>query len=95
MKVASIAAVPALLAAVAAHAQAVDISRMKCKDFVELPKETITSVTTWLDGYLTDDEEPRVVDLAQMKTKADKLNLFCAQNPKAGLLSAAEDVMEK
>ena len=95
MKIASAVIVAAVLAAPGANAQAIDLSRMKCKDFIELPKETITSLTIWLDGYLTDDEEPRVVDLAQMKIKAEKLALFCAQNPNVSLLSAAEDVIEK
>ena len=97
MKIASTVVVAIGLAAAAgsANAQAIDISRMKCKDLIELPKETVTRLTIWLDGYLTDDEEPRVVDFGQMKMKAEKLNLFCAQNPNVGLLSAAEDVIEK
>jgi HdeA/HdeB family len=98
VKIASTVAVAAVLAATAAtaaNAQTIDLSRMKCKNFIELPKETITSLTIWLDGYLTDDEEPRVVDLTQMKLKAEKLSLFCAQNPNVALLSAAEDVIEK
>jgi acid stress chaperone HdeB len=84
-----------LLVATAAHAQSVDLSKMKCKDLIELPKETIASLTIWLDGYLTDDEEPRVVDLALIRVKAEKLGLYCAQNPKVGIISAAEEVMDK
>jgi acid stress chaperone HdeB len=95
VKIASTVILATVLAATAANPQAIDLSRMKCKDLIELPKETVASLTIWLDGYLTDDEEPRVVDLAQMKVKADKLGLYCAQNPSVGLLSAAEDVLEK
>src|SRR5262245_56776350 len=95
VKIASTVVIAAVLAATGATAQAMYLARMKCKDFIELPKETVTSLTIWLDGYLTDDEEPRVVDLAQIKIKAEKLSLFCAQNPTVSLLSAAEDVIEK
>jgi acid stress chaperone HdeB len=91
----SAALVAASLAAAAANAQTVDLSRMTCKDLIELPKETIGHLTIWLDGYFTQDEEPRVVDLAQIKGKAEKLALYCAQNPKLRVIFAAEDVMEK
>jgi acid stress chaperone HdeB len=78
-----------------ANAQVVDLSTIKCKDFVELPKETVNAVTMWLDGYYTDEEDPAVVDFDKMKGKADKLVAFCQANPKMGLMSAAESVMAR
>ena len=85
----------ALLAAVAANAQVVDLSRTKCRDFIQFPKETMSFLTMWLDGYLTDDEDPRVVDFTKMKATAEKLGLYCAKNPRMSVLSAAENVMGK
>jgi acid stress chaperone HdeB len=85
----------ALLAAASADAQVVDLSTIKCKDFVELPKETVNAITMWLDGYYTDEEDPAVVDFDKLKAKADKLGAFCVQNPKMGLMTAAESVMTK
>jgi acid stress chaperone HdeB len=85
----------ALLAAASAYAQVVDLSTIKCKDFVELPKETVNAITMWLDGYYTDEEDPAVVDFDKLKAKADKLGAFCVQNPKMGLMTAAESVMTK
>jgi acid stress chaperone HdeB len=78
-----------------APAQVVDLSTIKCKDFIELPKETVNAITMWFDGYFTDEEDPAVVDFDKMKAKADKLGAFCAQNPKMGLMTAAETVMAK
>jgi acid stress chaperone HdeB len=78
-----------------ANAQVVDLSTIKCKDFVELPKETVNAVTMWLDGYYTDEEDPAVVDFDKMKGKADKLVAFCQANPKMGLMGAAESVMAR
>jgi acid stress chaperone HdeB len=96
LKVASAGVVAvALIAAAAAHAQAVDLSAIKCKDFIELPKETVNSITMWLDGYYTDEEDPAVVDFDKLRAKAEKLGAFCAQNPKMGLMTAAESVMTK
>ena len=58
VKIASTAVVAAaLLAAAAANAQVVDLSKVKCRDFIAFPKETKSYLTMWLDGYLTDDED--------------------------------------
>jgi acid stress chaperone HdeB len=95
VKIASTVVVAALLAAPVANAQTVDISSMNCKDLMDLPRETVASLTIWLDGYLTDDEQPRPIDFDKIKVKADKLILYCAQNPKVSVFTAAEDVMDK
>jgi len=87
--------VAAALIATAADAQVVDLSTIKCKDFIELPKETVNAVTMWLDGYYTDEEDPAVIDFDKMKGKADKLVAFCQANQKMGLMSAAESVMAR
>lgn len=78
-----------------ANAQVVDLSTIKCKDFIELPKDTVNAITMWLDGYYTDEEDPAVVDFDKLKAKAEKLNAFCVQNPRMGLMTAAENVMSK
>ena len=83
------------LVASAAKAQPIELSTMKCKEFIELPKETIVTLTIWLDGYYTDEEEAAVVEFEKLRMKADKLVSFCAQNPKAGVMMAAENVMAK
>ena len=49
----------------------------------------------WLDGYFTDEQDPAAVDLDKLKGSAEKLGTFCTQNPKTGLITAAEDVMGK
>ena len=96
VRIATMVLVAAILfAAEAANAQAVDLSKIKCKDFIELPKETATAITIWLDGYFTDEEDPAVVDFDKLKAMAEKLGSFCAQNPRMGLLGAAESVMVK
>jgi hypothetical protein len=84
-----------LFAANAANAQSVDLSKIKCKEFIELPKETAYAITVWLDGYFTDEEDPAVVDFDRLKAMAEKIGAFCSQNPKMGLITAAESVMVK
>jgi acid stress chaperone HdeB len=84
-----------LFAASAADAQSVDLSKIKCKDFIELPKDTAYAITVWLDGYFTDEEDPAVVNFDRLKAMAEKVGAFCAQNPNMGLMGAAESVMVK
>ena len=95
-KVASAILVAAvLLAAAPADAQVVDLSMLRCKQFIELPKETLNAVTLWLDAYLTDEEESAVIDFDKMKDRAERLAAYCAQNPETSLMAAAEHVMVK
>src|ERR1044072_5176099 len=95
-KVASaILVVAALLTAAPADAQVVDLSALSCKQFIELPKETLNAVTLWLDAFLTDEEETAIIDFDKMKGKADRLTAYCAQNPDMSLMTAAESVMDK
>ena len=91
----AVVVIAALLGADATRAQVVDLSSIKCKGFIELPKETINVIAMWLEGYFTDEEDPAVVDFEKTKVKAEKLGAFCVQNPKMSLLTAAESVMAK
>jgi acid stress chaperone HdeB len=85
----------AVLAAAPADAQVIDLSTLRCRQFIELPKETLNAVTLWLDAYLTDEEESAIIDFDKMKGKADRLAAYCAQNPDMSLMTAAESVMDK
>jgi acid stress chaperone HdeB len=49
----------------------------------------------WLDGHLTDEEDPAVVDFDKMKHKAERLAAYCGQNPEMSLMTAAENIMSK
>ena len=85
----------AVFAAHGADGQALDLSAISCKQFVELPKDTAAAITLWLDGHLTDEDDPAVVDLDRIKANAERLAAFCARNPQTGLIAAAESVMGK
>ena len=78
-----------------ASAQAIDLSTIKCKDFLDSGKETVSYILMWLDGYFTNEDDPAVVDFNKMKEKGARLGEYCAKNPTHGLLTAAEEVMER
>ena len=85
----------AVLAAHGADGQALDLSAISCKQFIELPKDTATAITLWLDGHLTDEDDPAVFDLGRIKANAERIAAFCARNPQTGLVAAAESVIGK
>jgi acid stress chaperone HdeB len=96
LKVASGALIVAsLLAAAPAGGQSINLATIKCRNFVELSKDTIATLTVWLDGYYTDEEDAAVFEPDKLKTAAEKLTAFCAQNPKMSVMTAAESVMAK
>ncbi len=96
MKSLSALAIAAMLAiATPASAQVIDLSTIKCKEFLGGGKDAIGYVIMWLDGYYTDEDDPPIVDFNKMKVRAEKLGEYCAKNPTNGLITAAEEVMGK
>jgi acid stress chaperone HdeB len=83
------------LLAAPAHAQKLDLSTITCKQFIESSKENIGLILMWLTGYMADTDDPPVVDFDKMKTDGEKLGAYCAKNPTIGLMTAAEEVMDK
>ena len=85
-----------LLFVPALHAQTsiIDAGKMTCKEFVALPKERVSAVTTWLDGYYTEEDDPKLIEFDAISATAEKLIDFCQQNPNATLLSASEKVFK-
>ena len=93
MRVAFAVLLAMLLLPEPADAQVVDLSTIRCKEFLDSGKETIAYIMMWLDGYFTSEDDPAVVDFRQLIQKGEKLGEYCARNPTHGLLTAAEEVM--
>jgi hypothetical protein len=94
-KLISVLAAVMLAAAAPAKAQVVDLAATKCKEFLELKPDRVGFILMWLDGYYTADEDPVVVDFDGAKTKAAKLNAYCAKHPALNVITAAESVLGK
>ena len=95
MRVASAALIASMLLPTPAAPQVVDLSTVRCKEFLDSGKETISYIMMWLDGYFTGEDDPAVVDFDDLKRKGERLGEYCARNPTHGLLTAAEEVMGK
>ena len=91
----SVLAAVLLKSAAPADAQVVDLAAIKCQEFLQLKQDRIGFILMWLDGYYTADEDPVVVDFDNAKTKADRLNAYCAKHPGLNVITAAESVLAK
>ena len=96
MRVAAAFAVAvSLFAAAAARADSLDLSTIKCKDFLTSSKDNIGVIITWLDGYYKEKDDPPVIDFDSFKKNTEKLATYCAGNPDQGLITAADKTLAK
>jgi len=83
-----------LFASAPATAQKLDLSTLTCKQFLDSGERTMSMVLMWITGFLTDEDEPPVVDFDKLKVDAGKLGDYCRKNPTTNLMTAAEEVLQ-
>ena len=77
-----------------ARAQQLDLSTVKCSEFVASGKETIGLILMWLAGYYSEEDAKPIVDFDKMKVDGEKLGEYCGKNPGHSLITAADEVMQ-
>jgi acid stress chaperone HdeB len=85
----------AVVLAAPAQAAVIDLSTMKCKEFMESSKDDIGIILTWLDAYYREDDDPPVIDTEKFVENAKKLAASCAANPTVGLITTADKLFSK
>jgi len=90
---ASLMATP-LFASAPAAAQKLDLSTLSCKQFLDSGERTMSMVLMWITGFLTDEDEPQIIDFDKLKVDAGKLGDYCRKNPTTNLMTAAEEVLQ-
>jgi acid stress chaperone HdeB len=100
MKIATAAPITALLAAALfssapTKANEIDLSSWTCKQFQSATKEEVTLILAWLDGYYRGEDDPPVIDTAQLEANAKKLGAYCAAHPDSKLIAAADSLFER
>jgi acid stress chaperone HdeB len=85
----------AMLASAPALGQTLDLSTIKCQDFLKSGKDNIAVIITWLDGYYKDKDDPPIIDFAKFSANTEKLAKYCADNPGNGLITAADKTLSK
>jgi acid stress chaperone HdeB len=91
----AIVAALVLFAAVPARAQQLDLSTVTCKQFIESDKDTIGLILMWMEGYYTEQNAKPIVDFDKMKKDGGKLGEYCSKNPGHGLITAADEILDK
>jgi len=84
-----------LLAAPLATSQVLDLSTIKCGDFISSSKENIGIVLAWMNAYYKDEDDPPTIDFAELGKAGEQLGAYCAQNPSIGLMTAADKLFDK
>lgn len=95
MRLAAALLAAATLASAPAPAQTLDLSTIKCEEFLKSGKDNIAVIITWLDGYYKDKDDPPVIDFAKFSANTEKLAKYCADNPGNGLITAADKTLSK
>jgi acid stress chaperone HdeB len=79
----------------ASAANRLDLSTIKCKEFLTSEKDNIALILMWLAGYYSDEDAPPIVDFDKMKSDGQKLGEYCGKHPDDSLITASEEVMGK
>ena len=95
MRLAAVLFAAATLASASASAQTLDLSTIKCEEFLKSGKDNIAVIITWLDAYYKDKDDPPIIDFKKFSANTEKLAKYCADNPGNGLITAADKTLSK
>jgi acid stress chaperone HdeB len=76
-------------------ADSLDLSAIKCQEFLGSGKDNIAMIITWLDGYYKNQDDPPILDFTKFAADSEKLAKYCAENPSIGLITAADKTLGK
>ncbi|HEX9320552.1 MAG TPA: HdeA/HdeB family chaperone [Xanthobacteraceae bacterium] len=85
----------ALLPGSPGFAAKIDLSKMRCDEFLKISKEDVGYTMAWLDAYYRGDDDPTIVDTDKFTADAKKLADYCAAHPNVRLITATDKVFEK
>jgi acid stress chaperone HdeB len=72
-----------------------DLSTIKCKDFVASSKENIGIILAWMNAYYKGEDDPPLLDFDKLAKDAERLGAHCGANPDLGLITAADSLFDK
>jgi hypothetical protein len=82
-----------ILLASPAFAEDLDFSKISCKQFLAAPKDEISTILVWLEGYYTKEDAPPVMFDAKTTKDAKALAAYCLTHDDDDIIKAAEAVM--
>ena len=69
---------------------AVDVSKITCEQYVLFKVADPQHIAIWLSGYYNGKRNNMVVDVAQLKSNAEKVMRYCEANFKGTVVEAVE-----
>jgi hypothetical protein len=90
---AGVLAAAMLLSTSSAYAQDMDMTKIKCKEFVAAPKDQIAIILAWLEGFYTKESDPPIIFADKMAKDAKNLNTYCNAHGDDDIVHAADKVM--
>ena len=84
-----------LFAAMPANAQVVDVSKLRCEEFLRSGKDGIAYIVVWLDGYYTGEDDPSTMDFGQIARNIERFGDYCTKNPASTMTDAADAILGK
>jgi acid stress chaperone HdeB len=85
----------ALLASSPGFAGKIDLSKMRCDEFLKSSKEDVGYTVAWLDAYYRGDDDPTIIDTDKFAGDTKKLADYCAAHPNIRLITATDKLFEK
>ena len=83
----------AVLVATPALAEDLDFSKITCKEFISAPKDQISTILVWLEGYYTKESAPPVMYSEKTMKDAKALSEYCNAHGDDDIIKAADKVM--
>lgn len=82
-----------LAIAAPAEAQVIDMSTLKCEEFLKSGKDGIAYIVIWLDGYYTDQDASSAMDFGKIAGKIERFGDYCTKNPAKTMTDAADEIL--
>jgi acid stress chaperone HdeB len=92
--VAMFAALALLAAKPVSAAEAIDVSKLSCKQFTEYNNDNRGLIMMWFEGYYTEDDEPATIDFGKMAGHLAQILIECEASPDKSVLEVSEDAMD-
>jgi hypothetical protein len=83
----------ALMTALPAQAETLDVSSVTCEVAAALDAETLTMMIVFVDGYTGGEAGDPVFDSARLSADIDKVAAACAADPSKTLMDAMKEAL--
>ena len=92
--VAMLAALALLAAKPVSASEAIDVSKLSCKQFTEYNNDNRGLIMMWFEGYYTEEDEPATIDFGKMAGHPAKTLIECEANSDKSVMEVSEDAMD-